>query len=60
MELSPALRPQQGLSRDFCSPWGQLVSRLSGGESGDVSRLLANIYRRFHVKQIRNGVKVMQ
>ncbi|XP_024114135.1 thyroglobulin isoform X2 [Oryzias melastigma] len=36
MELSPALRPQQGLSRDFCSPWGQLVSRLSGGESGEL------------------------
>ncbi|RVE63300.1 hypothetical protein OJAV_G00164260 [Oryzias javanicus] len=34
LELSPALRPQQGLSQDFCSPWGQLVSRLSGGESG--------------------------
>ncbi|XP_011484167.1 thyroglobulin [Oryzias latipes] len=29
LELSPALKPQQGLSQTFCSPWGQLLARQS-------------------------------
>uniref|UniRef100_A0A3P9KKL8 Carboxylesterase type B domain-containing protein n=1 Tax=Oryzias latipes TaxID=8090 RepID=A0A3P9KKL8_ORYLA len=29
LELSPALKPQQGLSQTFCSPWGQLKSSSS-------------------------------